>query len=329
MAHQVNRRFARMVRMKNVGKGQDTAFGVLSGRDGSRTQVVGVEFAKREGPLAASGQSQPFIGYLFQPPDQIVRYRSVVKARADARFFKLIVARAEFLETLPVECEVRQIHDRVVANLQPLKARLTIDGQEVRQSLMKGYAPPVVLAKPSELPDRFDYLFRRADRVGESDGEIRADAVCDEAPTRWAEEVSLVRPEFEVVERRAPIPGENLFRRRAFVRQRAVAINDRAKEREPDVSNQRRRDHIKRIEKPRGVACVRRKSRVADPTEIKQRLVDRGAPGEIDSELPLIEQPEACRAVPARREHRHADAQRDRTPIRQAAANCEIPPRPP
>jgi hypothetical protein len=58
-------------------------------------------------------------------------------------------------------------------------------------------------------------------------------------------------------------------------------------------------------------------------------MVDRGEPVEIDSELPLIEQPEARRAVPARREHRHADAQRDRTPIRQAAANREIAPRPP
>src|SRR5262245_34338374 len=166
MAHQVNRRFARMVRMKNVGKGQDTAFGVLSGRDGSRTQVVGVEFAKREGPLAASGQSQPFIGYLFQPPDQIVRYRSVVKARADARFFKLVVARAEFLETLSVECEVRQIHDRVVADLKSLKPRLMVDGQEVRQCLMKGYTPSVVLAELSELSNRIDNLFRRAHRVG-------------------------------------------------------------------------------------------------------------------------------------------------------------------
>src|SRR6266508_3802972 len=180
MAHQINRRFSRMIRMKNVGKGHDTAFGVLSGRDGSRTEVVGIEFAQREGPFAASGQSQPFIGYLFQPPDQIVRYRSVVKARADARFFKLVVARAEFLKTLSVECEVRQIHDRVVANLQPLKTRFAIDGQEVRQRLLKGYAPPVVLAKPSELTDRFDHLFRRADRVGERDGEIPADAVCDE-----------------------------------------------------------------------------------------------------------------------------------------------------
>src|SRR5262249_29205586 len=102
MTHQVNRRFARMIRMKDVGKGQDTAFGVLSGRDGSRTQVVGIEFAQREGPFATSGQSQPFIGHLFQPPDQIVRYRGVVKARSDARFFKLVVARTEFLETLSV-----------------------------------------------------------------------------------------------------------------------------------------------------------------------------------------------------------------------------------
>ena len=88
---------------------------------------------------------------------------------------------AELLHCLSLQRETRQVHDRVVADLELLKAHALVDGKEIRQCLVKGEAPIVFFTEFLEFENGgFDLVFG-ADRIGQDDREVRPYSIGQEA----------------------------------------------------------------------------------------------------------------------------------------------------
>src|SRR5262245_40740172 len=88
---------------------------------------------------------------------------------------------AKVFHRVAFEVECSQINDGGIADLQLLESESPVDGKKIWRCLIKRDAPSVVFAISLEPGDRRLDLFFRSDRIAERDGEIRGDAIRDEA----------------------------------------------------------------------------------------------------------------------------------------------------
>src|SRR5439155_12797596 len=96
-----------------------------------------------------------------------------VPDHCDAGTFQPIDGVAELLHCLPLQREARQVHDRVVADLELLETQTLVDGTEIRQRLVEGKAPIVFYTEFPELTDDGFNLVFRADGIGQDNREVR------------------------------------------------------------------------------------------------------------------------------------------------------------
>src|SRR5215208_2025938 len=129
---------------------------------------------------------------------------------------------------------------------------------------MKGHTPAARTAELKEAAEgRLDVLFG-TDRVGKRQRAAATHAVGDEATVCLVEEVGLVGPQLEEVERRAPVLFEDARGAESLLRERAEAVDDGAEEGEPGVDDRHEGEKIDGACEPEGLRRLRRKARVSD-----------------------------------------------------------------
>ncbi len=294
--HQVADRLSPTIRRDEIGEGQDLA--IISGRSehGRGADVVRIEFPQRELPLAAARDLQPFVGNFSNLGQDFLRDGRLVIAGLEARLFQL-PGPLELLGLLPLGAELSEIDDRLVADLEFLKTQTLVDREEIRKRLMKAQGPIVVPAECHEASnDVLDLLFG-ANRIGERHGEIPSHAVGQKATVRRGEEKGFVRPELEVILGGAAILVDDAGGQLDLVGVRAVAVDDGAEQREQGIADGGSRHQVERILEPLGVTGERMKVRVANQGEEQQGAAEGVAKGEVDAEVPRLEQPQTPDAV--------------------------------
>ena len=96
---------------------------------------------------------------------------------------------AQLLVRFAVKVELRQIHNRFVTDLQLFESESLINGQEVRQRLMKRHAPAVVFTITAKLLNGGRQFLSRADRIGQHNRKVRSHAIGHKALSRFAEKI--------------------------------------------------------------------------------------------------------------------------------------------